>query len=141
MSKELIKKIAKQLDGREYPFELSSEEQEKLEQFGIVVVVGQSNDIMQFLGAIRDEVYAYNGGKAYLNAASLDLLSNPCDDDECPYHKKECEKAVTVNALWDKDGYSFIFETDIPHSTFEVKEDGGKYCRGIVFSKSDVRMG
>jgi hypothetical protein len=39
----------------------------------------------------------------------------------------------TIEAIWGKDGYSWTYKTDIPHATFDIFEDGEKFCRGIVF--------
>ena len=43
-----------------------------------------------------------------------------------------------ITAVWDTDGYSWIYQTDIPHATFEIVEDGAPYCRGIIFALADV---
>jgi len=41
---------------------------------------------------------------------------------------------AVLNSLWCKtDKYSFTYETDIPHEKFDVVEDDGFYCQGIVF--------
>lgn len=66
------------------------------------------------------------------------LLVNDCDNDNCPHFKKMKRQATTIDAMWDRDGYSWIYNTPIPHETFEIFEDGDKYCRGIVFKLSDV---
>lgn len=61
------------------------------------------------------------------------MLKNECEDDDCPYYRELKARAAIVEAVWDNDGYSWTYKTDIPHETFEVLEDGEKYCRGIVF--------
>lgn len=98
---------------------------------GLVVVFGASDDLMEFRGAIHDELGAYGGTTAYL--ISDGLLTNDCADWECPYFAKLKKAAKTIEACWDQDGYSWIFKTNIPHATFEITEDGEPYCRGIVF--------
>lgn len=65
-------------------------------------------------GAEDDEIDCFDGGEATIAGAK-----------------------VKIN--WCKDGYSWTYDTDIPHECFDVYEDGEKYCRGIVFSISDVR--
>lgn len=46
-----------------------------------------------------------------------------------------------VKINWCKDGYSWTYGTDVPHECFDIYDtDGEKYCRGIVFSISDVRL-
>ena len=45
-----------------------------------------------------------------------------------------------VKAVWhDKGGPCWTFETDIPHETFTVMEDGEPFCVGIVFSMEALK--
>ena len=103
----------------------------------LVIVFGASDDLMEFRGAIYDEVGCYEGGTAFITDGGK-LLQNECDNDECPYFKLEEQTSLKIKAVWDKDGYSWIYETDIPHVTFDILEDDEKYCRGIVFSLNDL---
>ena len=80
---------------------------------------------------------AYDGGVAYLDGNGL--LQNPCDNDECPAFEKIRQTAPKVVAVWDKDGYSWVIESEIPHETFDIFDGEDKYCRGIVFALKDVR--
>jgi hypothetical protein len=105
-------------------------------QTGLVIVFGASDDLMEFRGAVDDELGAYNGTTAYLTSAGL--LNNDCEDEVCQHFLKLQEGAKTIEACWNAEGYSWIFKTDIPHATFEITEDGGKYCRGIVFALADA---
>ncbi|MFZ5713072.1 MAG: hypothetical protein ACOY3N_09550 [Bradyrhizobium sp.] len=133
MTKE---EAAAQLDGCEYTKEGSRDLWKAMADAGLVAVFGASDDLMEFRGAIRDEVGSYNGGTAYLTSAGL--LVNDCDDDNCPHFARAKENAATIEAIWDRDGISWQYETEIPHVTFKVKEDGGDYCEGIVFRLADV---
>ena len=129
--------LAAILTGREYRKEITKDEAHAAAEVGLVVVYGASDDLMEFDGAISEELGAYDGTTAYLNADGL--LNNECADEDCPYFEKQREKAATIKALWcAEDGYSWTFETDIPHATFEIVEDGEPYCRGIVFALADV---
>jgi hypothetical protein len=130
---------AKALDGNEYGEEGSRELWKNMADDGLVAVFGASDDLMEFRGAIRDEVGCYNGGTAYLTSAGL--IVNDCDDENCPHFARAKEKAATIEAIWDRDGISWQYETEIPHSTFKIKEDGEDYCEGIVFKLSDVVPG
>lgn len=85
------------------------------EENGLVVVFGASDDLCEIRGAEDDEIDCFDGGEATIAGAK-----------------------VKIN--WCKDGYSWTYDTDIPHECFDVYEDGEKYCRGIVFSISDVRL-
>ena len=134
MNKE---QLAAQLDGREYGKEITKEEEAQAKAAGLVVVFGYSDDNMELRGAIYDELGCYNGGTAYLDKHGL--IQSDCDQGEdCPYFKRAQASAVTINAEWGKNGYSWTYKTDIPHATFEIVEDGEKFCRGIVFSLADM---
>lgn len=128
--------LAALLNGREMGHEISKSEQEEVKQNNLVIVFGASDDLMEFRGAIRDDISAYGGATAYLNSDGL--MINKCHDD-CPYHAKQIESATNINAIWDSEGYSWVYETTIPHETFDILEDGEPYCRGIVFSLDDVK--
>lgn len=135
MTKE---EAAAALDGCWYGREVTREMEAALKADGLVAVFGASDDLMEFRGAIRDEVGAYDGGYAYLTRAGL--LTNDCDNDRCPHFERAKETATTVKAIWSPEGeaLSWVYRTSIPHATFIVKEDDEPYCRGIVFSLSDV---
>jgi hypothetical protein len=130
--------FAAKINGREYRNEITRDEESDAKLGGLVIVFGASDDLMEFRGAIQDEIGAYGGGTAHLTSGGL--LTSECDDENCPYFKKLKKLAVTIKAKWDESGYSWIYETVIPHATFEVLEDGEKYCRGIVFALADIAV-
>lgn len=133
------KELAALLNGREMGIEISKVEAAQAMADGLVVVFGASDDNMELRGAICDEVGCYEGGTAYLTPKGL--LTNDCEDDQCPHFAKLKEKAATVNAGWcEEDGYSWTYATAIPHETFDIFEDGEKFCRGIVFALADVKV-
>ena len=130
--------LADLLDGRQHRDEISTDIEYELQQDrDLVVVFGASDDLMEFRGAIYDEVDCYDGGTAAV--VSTGLVVNECDDGDCPYFKKIVAMAVKIEAIWDKDGFSWIYDTKIPHSTFVIMDDVDQYCRGIVFNLSDVK--
>lgn len=130
--------IAELLKGRPYRGEVTKAEEAELKAAGFVVVFGASDDLMEFRGAIHDEVSCYEGATAYLTSAGL--LENDCSNEECPHFTKLKEAATTIEALWCKeDVLSWTYKTDIPHLTFEVTEDDVTYCRGIIFNLSAVK--
>ncbi|WP_430229611.1 hypothetical protein [Paraburkholderia tropica] len=133
------KELAAKLNGTEYPLTIDAETQKAAKAAGLVIVYGASDDLMEFNGAIYDEIGAYEGTTAYLTASGL--LENNCESDECPHFEKLKEKAATIEALWDPgEGYSWKYKTDIPHECFEIVDDGEPYCRGIVFALADVEV-
>ena len=132
MTKE---QLAALLNGREYGDEISKQEALDAYDAGLVVVYGYSDDNIEFSGAINDEQGACHDSLHYLDRDGL--LRSECDDG-CPYFELLKKKAATIKALWGQEGYSWTYETTIPHATFEVFEDGEKFCRGIVFALEDA---
>jgi hypothetical protein len=131
------KELAAKIHGIEYPGRFSKDLLAQAKADGLVIVYGASDDLMEFEGALYDEIGAYDGGKAYLNGKGL--LENECGNDECPHFKRIREKAVTIEAMWcERDGVSWTYKTAIPHETFDILEDGDLYCRGIVFAMADL---
>ncbi|MDR1889345.1 MAG: hypothetical protein LBQ81_08240 [Zoogloeaceae bacterium] len=131
------KELAALLNGCKYLDEVSKELEAQAKENRLVIVFGCSDDLMEFRGAIYDELDAYDGTTAYLD--SNGLLENKCSDD-CPYFAEKKDNAVSIEAKWCSNdiGASWTFETSIPHETFDVIEDGEIYCRGIVFSLDSV---
>ncbi len=135
MTKEELAKI---LDGREYCREITRQEAKDARDAGLVVVYGASDDLMEFDGAIYDEAGCYEGGVAYLSKGGP--FVHECDDDDCPHAAREREKCAKIKAVWcggDGDA-SWTYETNIPHATFNIYEDGELYCVGIVFELAEL---
>lgn len=130
------KLLAARLTGAEYPVRIPKDIVEAARTAGLVIVYGASDDLMKFEGAITDEVGCYEGGTAYLDSAGL--LQNECDNEDCPHFARLKKAARTIEAVWSEGDYSWTYKTTIPHETFEVVEDGEKYCRGIVFALADL---
>lgn len=122
------------LDGNQYRYEGSPELFAAMKSAGLVAVFGASDDLMEFRGALHDEVGCYDGGTAYLTPVGL--LDNDCESD-CPYFEKLSSKAAAIEASWGDD-LSWVYITNIPHETFTIMEDDEPYCRGIVFALADV---
>ena len=136
MTKE---EFAKMLDGREIGNEISRDEAATAADNGLVVVYGYSDDNMEFEGAIFEEIPAYDGGTALIVDDEVLSEDHDCECEYCGF-KEKIKKAKKIHALWCKEGdYSWTFKTDIPHATFDVMEDGEKFCRGIVFALADLK--
>lgn len=134
------KELAEQLNGREYGNEITPSEKRDAETSGLVVVYGYSDDNVEFRGAIDDEVGAWNG--TTVNLTKSGIFHDPscdCASVECPYLKAARADAKEIRAVWHNDGNPcWTFETDIPHETFNIYEDGELFCIGIVFSVDDL---
>lgn len=140
MSKE---KLAAELSGIQYPAHrsITADQIASAKAAGLVIVFGASDDLMEFEGAIRDEFGCYNGGTAWVDAKGLLDRSqiDDEDDDAIADFVKRRTDAKSIQAIWDQDGFSWIYETDIPHATFDVWEAEDGYCRGIVFALADLK--
>lgn len=116
--------IEKHLQNCEYGAELSKEAEQEAKENGFVVVFGASDDLCEFRGAVEEEAECWCGGNLYINSKG-DIVGN-----EQPEYK-------LIEAVWGNSGASWTYETDIPHETFTVTEDGEPYCIGIVFRLAD----
>ena len=137
--------IAGRLNGSEYPCRFSQELKQLAKDSGFVIVYGASDDLMEFDGAIYDEFGCYEGDTALVDAKGLlrdwDSVKDDGDQAEIGEWLERKKTAKTIEALWCQEepaGASWAYKTDIQHATFDVMEDGEIYCRGIVFSISDL---
>lgn len=137
------KELAAELSGREYGMEISLGEEQEAKAAGLVVVYGYSDDSVELRGAIDAEVGAYDGTTIYIGKGGL--IEDPrCDNAEectCPYFTAVRDNAKKIAAVWCGGEATWTFETDIPHETFTIFEDGEPFCIGIVFSMEDVGHG
>lgn len=137
MTKE---ELAARLNGRQYRSEITREEAKLAKAAGLVVVFGASDDLMEFEGAISEEISAFGGEEALVTRGGL--FEPRCDNDGrgCPYAKEYAKKAALIVAEWSPKEIeaSWLIKSDIPHATFDVMEDDELFCRGIVFALADV---
>ena len=134
------KELAEMLSGREYGMEIMPREERDAKDAGLVVVYGYSDDSVELRGAIDEEIGAFDGVSIHLNKDGV--VWSPlveCDPDECPYLKKVLRESSSIQAVWHNKGNPcWSFETEIPHETFNIMEDGELFCVGIVFSMEDL---
>ena len=137
--------LAAQLTGREYGNEITNAEDLAAKQAGLVVVFGYSDDNVEFRGAIHDEVGCCpgDGESRRFMVDAKGVIPTERDDDwsdeemAAYFERKKDGHGWSVDAFWCKEpGYSWTFDTAIPHSTFEIVEDGKPFCRGIVFESA-----
>lgn len=132
--------LAGKLDGNQYRNEISKKLEAEAKAAKLVVIFGASYDLIEFRGAIADEQGACDGTTVLIDSAGLLPARDKIDDDdelEKLFRRRKTAKELQV--LWNREPeYSWTYETDIPHSTFDIIRDGDKYCRGIVLSLEDV---
>ncbi len=134
------KELAQKLNGSEYPLRLNAELKEQAKSAGLVIIYGASDDLMEFDGAIYDEIGCYEGGTALVDEKGLlPDRENIESDDELKDFFQGRNKARSIEAIWiDEGDYSWQYKTEIPHETFDIESDGEKYCKGLVFSLADI---
>lgn len=139
------KELAARITGNQYRSEISEELEAVAKSCGLVVVFGASDDLMEFRGAIHDGAGVW--GRPPVAVDVDGLLPTFEDADGGPTHRRKDRlrdffkregRSHEIKARWDHAGSSWVYETDIPHETFEIVEDDEPYCRGIVFRLADV---
>jgi hypothetical protein len=147
-----VEEWAKKLDGREYGEETTKAENKQMADEGIIAVFGASDDLLEFRGAFYEEAGAGEGAEVRLGKTGEGKITmfskgqlNELDEMEGMETFKEAfnsiiERMSIISAKWCPDNLetSWLIETEIPHKTFDVMEDGELYCRGIVFHVDNV---
>jgi len=145
------KEFAAMLHGRDRQPHLTPDERMLAEQRGLVVVYGDSDDRVEFEGAIRAEGYINPLAKSFPTGTlvlSEDGKLLDRDSDLFAEYVKENRNTIEVFYCC-KDGLNWAFESDIPHETF-ITYDGG-YCeefadfddgfaRCLVFNVSALKV-
>jgi len=142
MTKE---ELAKALDGCQYREELKEIDLEEVKTSRLVIVHGASDDIMQLDGRFNEECDCYEGARFLIDKDGLIYrpeeglagwgdgeFNNPDLETEWEAYFIRRKYGHKLEAVWDQEGYSWIYKTKIPHSVFDVLEDDEPYCRGIV---------
>lgn len=134
------KELAHRLNGKEYGEVISREEQDAAKSAGLVVAYGYSDDLLEFAGAIFDEVGAYGGGTALLKNGQLIVEPNcGVEADSCKLYQEYIRTSHKVTAVWHEEGSPcWTIETGLPHETFNIYEEGQVFSLGIVFWLADT---
>lgn len=121
--------MAMRLNGNQYLNEMTSADERVAKDNNLVVVFGYSDDCAEFRGAIDDELGCFDGGDFWVDkSGTVDSVVERIPAD-----------AKKITAVWcGKSGASWEYETEIPHDTFNIYEDGELYCVGIVFSMEEL---
>jgi hypothetical protein len=139
MTKE---EFAEMLDGRVYDSVLSGDDQLDANLYNLVIVYGCSDDLVEFEGAIIDELGAWDGGTFYYDKELESFM-----DIEDSFEEIELKNALTIKANWMKSEVNgkiipWTFDTNIQHSTFNLNyghsEGGGVFCVGLVINLNDL---
>ena len=135
MTKETL---AATLNGRQMGDEITPEECAQAKAASLVVIYGASDDLVEFRGAIRDEAYPGENGIVIIHRGGILDTHEDCDCPHCNFAEKAA-KCATIKALWcEEPDWPWTYQTNLPHASFEVLEEGDKYCRGIVIDIRDL---
>ncbi len=130
MGKQTKEQLAERLNGNEYGREVQQVDIDTANENKLVIVYGASDDLMEFVGAVNEEF----GTEAFFDKNGEEIYR--CEDD-CVHSQKALEKANKIEADFTRNGWRY--KTKIPHVTFDIMEDGELYCRGIIFSLTDLK--
>lgn len=140
MTKETLAAL---LNGREYGDEITREEEARAKAARLVTVFGYSDDNIELRGAIHGEAGCFGGKTFRVDDEGIHPTWEDGDDksleDAREFFRRESKPFKMLTAIWSAEGYSWVYKTDLPHATFEIMEDGQKFCRGIVFSLEDLK--
>ena len=147
MTKE---QLAKLLDGNEYLDEMTKALEQTARENRLLVLFGQSDDLLEMRGVIHDEDGAW-GGAEFALLLPGEMFAD--DDEENTYHLAEKVMVMPISdetcnddnprlirAEWyptDAD-LSWRLTSNIPHATFTIYESGEPYCEGIVIDLDEV---
>lgn len=133
--------LAQKLNGRQYRNEITKDEEKEAKESGLVVVFGQSDDLIELRGTIYDELDMYEGGDILFDKNGL--LENKCDDEDCPYFLEKIENAKKITALWSDEIWdaAWSFESlDIKDmAKFNIYEGDKLYCEGVIFNIKELK--
>lgn len=144
MTKE---ELAAKLSGREYPFELNVGEITEAKESGLAILYGASDDLLEFAGAIYDEVGANDGTTVHVTPGGkiIETMESPCDNDNrdhCEYFTAwlKTQKTFRVDADWcpKEPKCSWLITATVPGAAFDIMEDGELFCRGLVIDMNEV---
>jgi hypothetical protein len=146
-----LKEFASMLHGRDCQPNLTPDELLLAEQKGFVVVYGDSDDRVEFEGAIRAEGHTNPLAKdAPAGVLVLSEDGSLLDEDSDLYMEYiRANRNVITVFYCNRDGLNWVFESSIPHETF-LTYDGGYdeeyadfddgFARCMVFETSALRL-
>jgi hypothetical protein len=137
--------LAGRLTGRSIGNEITEHEEREAKNHGLLVIFGASDDLCELRGAINDELGSYVEATVLISEAGT-LLPEIEDDDQkilakygaLGYVRESHRKAKRITSRWHDEGNPcWSYETTLPHSTFDIMEDGEVFCRGVVVDLKD----
>lgn len=137
--------LARLLHGSERP--VARELSAKAARAGLVVLSGpfaHFNGAIEGTAQLMDDNGNSTSGTVYFDAKGVlpeyDDIDTDSEADARDYFDRK-RLAASVDVTHHTNGrYRWTFSTAIPHSTFDMVDDGELYARGIVFSLADAGL-
>jgi len=107
-------RMAKVLNNRPKQCIITAELWAVADASGLVLVYALADNLVVFRGAINNEFRA--------------------DENIVVYIYRD----LKIQGKWMAGEFAWEFKTDIPHATFEIKDGGDKWCKGLVIDLKDV---
>ena len=144
MTKE---ELALKLNRRDRRARFEKTESAEAKENGLIIIYGESDDLVEFEGLLYDEIGAYDGTDFIIATKGMEI---PSFDDEKLYYKAEILQAIPIEeesttsinrfkAVWNDEGNPcWEIQTELPHAKFEILEDGELFGIGIVIDFKDL---
>lgn len=131
------------LNGREYREEMTRSEEATFRDAGLLIAIGQSDDIGGLFGAISDEISAYNGGAVSICKIGGKLAIAEDFDNARDLIRQGWtppKELASIKYEWCPAGFdgSWRVSANVPFSPFNITEDGEVYCQGIVIDTASL---
>lgn len=123
VEKEMMLKKWADKGGRNYGYEFNKEEIEEMKNDKIVAFMGASDDLIEIIGAIDDELDCYTNATFGYRSGKFIRNKNTKFNLKVTHNRNNC---------------CFWLDSNVMYSTFVVMDEDEPYCRGIFVSLYDI---
>jgi hypothetical protein len=139
-----VREWAEKISGFEYPADELDNLNKEMAADGIIIAFGASDDLLEFRGVIYDEVGAREGMEVRISSrgkGTAFIFDEEENKDSAEFNRKEIEQMQKIKTRWEPEDIdaSWKIETEIPHETFDIMEEGELFCRGVVYHVNDIK--
>jgi hypothetical protein len=135
---------AEKLNGIEYPANEIYRANKDIKADGLIIAYGMSDDLLEFVGCIGDEVGAWEGQTVKLTPKPS-IFNADENKETFEYKSMEIAQFPRITAIWgprdkgNKVWASWDISTDLPvYEVFNIMEDGELFGRGIIFEAKAI---
>jgi hypothetical protein len=138
--------LAARLTGRESGSEITRDEEAEAKAAGLIVLFGYSDDNLELRGAVHDEVGCYASRRPVTVVVTADGVvegwdENKNEEDAREWFRREMLPRATVRVFYaiGASAFTWSYEVDVPHATFEIFDGDEKFCFGVVLAVADFK--